>query len=568
VRRLSFPFAIIVLVAPMFAVSNAIPTVNQPLVPSSVTPASGTFQLGVNGTAFVPGAVVNWNGVPLSTTFVNRRRLRAVVPAADVTKAATATVSVTNPAPGGGTSNAVFFTVTTPTPSLTFAPGASLTVGTTVSQVAVADFNNDGKMDLAVLNQGAEYICTDGTVGSEYVSTFLGNGDGTFTAGGALQLDCVMLDAGSDYAITVADFNGDGSPDIAVSFTGSICCIDFGHWVAVYPGNGDGTFSAQPSEPFNVANGDGMPITGDFNGNGGMEVAIEGGDLGFILYVIPEYGIGGGETLLDLAIDGGGSSWLLAGDFNNDGILDMVSPPVNNLPTILLGNGDGTFTAASAQPTATFPNAPALGDFNGDGNLDLIVPGMVLLGNGDGTFSEKSEPNVSGNLVADLNGDGKLDVIGSVICLGNGDGTFQTGLDIGPSGTPVAVADFSGDGRLDLVMQDSTSPNTITLLLQSPAAIASPSILAFGKQAVGTTGATRLASLTNSGSAALHLSTIIASGDFTETNNCRAVIPIAQTCDINVVFKPTAKGVRTGNIAITDNAAGSRQTVKLTGTGD
>jgi IPT/TIG domain-containing protein len=103
-RRISLVIAVVALVLPVFAANNAIPTVNQPLFPSSVKPGSAAFTLMVDGSAFAPGAVVNWNGVPLPTKFVNRSRLRATVPAADVAAPGTATVTVTNPAPGGGTS--------------------------------------------------------------------------------------------------------------------------------------------------------------------------------------------------------------------------------------------------------------------------------------------------------------------------------------------------------------------------------------------------------------------------------------------------------------------------------
>jgi VCBS repeat protein/centrosomal CEP192-like protein len=440
-----------------------------------------------------------------------------------------------------------------------------------VSQVVAADFNNDGKMDLAVLNQGAEYTCNNSfdTVGSEYVSTFMGNGDGTFTAGGSLQLDCITLDGGANYALTAADFNGDGHPDLAVSFTGIVeCCGDY-RWAVVFLGNGDGTFSSSPTfGSDDAAYGLGVSVAADFNVDGNMDLAIEGGDFGLNIYAFEGKGDGtfpaGAETTLDPAIDGVGSSWLAAGDFNNDGVPDLIAPPLNGLPTILLGNGDGTFTPVASQPTISSA-PPVLGDFNDDGNLDVISSAAVLLGNGDGTFVEQNE-SISGSLAADLNGDGKLDLIGAgPIYLGNGDGTFQTGLDIGFGGAQVAVADFNGDGRLDLVTLNS--PNTITILLEAPAAVALPGSLKFGKLAVGKTSKPLRVSLTNTGSAALHLSSFIASGDFSQTNNCGTILPLGQTCSIQVVFRPTEFGLRTGNVTITDNASDSPQVIQLSGTG-
>ncbi|HEY6766272.1 MAG TPA: FG-GAP-like repeat-containing protein [Candidatus Sulfotelmatobacter sp.] len=582
-RRLVVSF--ILLIAPLFAASNSIPTVNQPLVPSAVAPGAGAFVLRVNGSAFVAGAIVKWNGNPLSTRFINRSELKALVPAVRAAKATTAVITVTNPAPGGGRSNPVFFTVTPATASLTFAPSSSFMVGTAISDVSVGDFNNDGRMDLAVLNEGAEYTCTDGTQASEYVSMFLGNGDGTFVPGETLELGCgsSFLD-GSDFAMVAADFNGDGRIDLAISFTGDMCCVEPGRWVLAYLGNGDGTFNVEPYVVGNVSNGMGIPVAADFNGDGNRDLAIEGGDFGYILYVFEGQGDGtfpgGPETDLSPAFDGAASSWLAAGDFNRDGLLDMVSPPVNNLPSILLGNGDGTFSAASSQPPfAASANAPAVGDFTGDGILDLAVTDAsanlnILVGNGDGTFIPRNgEPNAGPYgtpLTSDLNGDGKLDLAvssatGNLVYLGNGDGTFQNALAIGPNGSTVGIADFNGDGRLDLV---TLNANTITVLVQAPTAVPSSVDVRFGKQAVGTSSPARRITLANSGSAALHLSSIISNGDFAETNDCRAIVPLGQSCHIDVVFKPTAKGFRSGTITITDNAANSPQLIQLSGMGD
>jgi hypothetical protein len=578
---LRLPLALVFLIAPLFAASNGIPSVNQPLFPSTVGLGRTDFTLRVDGSGFVPGAVVNWNGMQLATRFINRSQVRATVPAANVANPGTFTVTVTNPTPGGGASNPLFFTVTKRTPSLTFAPSSSVTVGASISAVAVGDFDNDGKQDVAVLNQGADYTCTGGTVGSEYVSTFLGNGDGTFTKTGALQVACPTLDGGSDFAITVADFNGDGWADLAVSFTGYVN-LEFGHYVAIYLGHAGGKFSDQPSTvQGSVGDEGGMPIAGDFNSDGNMDAAIEGSNIGFLLFVLTGKGDGtlsfGPITSLNRDLDSSGG-WLVAGDFNNDGILDMVSPPATDTPTILLGNGDGTFTPAPSQPAATYPNAPVVADFNGDGILDLIFTSSgslaVLLGNGDGTFTQNSEQS-NGNgtpLAADLNGDGKLDLVvvdsanSILIYPGNGDGTFQTALDIGYSGPQLAVADFNGDGRLDLLTLSST--NTFTLLLQAPDAMALPSSHNFGKVPVGTTSKTQHVTLNNAGSAVLQLSGIIASGDFAQTNDCSTTLSFGKTCSIEVVFKPTATGLRTGTVTITDNAAESPQIVQLSGTGN
>jgi hypothetical protein len=194
------------------------------------------------------------------------------------------------------------------------------------------------------------------------------------------------------------------------------------------------------------------------------------------------------------------SNSLAVGDFNNDGILDIASVgagadnngnelgPVN----IFLGNGDGTFTPAASQPNVTlvkpYSASVMTGDFTGDGKLDLAIadPGSttltILKGNGDGTFTQLSgEPTVPGNSnlvgMGDFNGDGNLDLAFSTgpniitLFLGNGDGTFQTGLsqtvNNGQFGGG-AVGDFNGDGRLDLAMANSS--DTFYILRQTVAA--------------------------------------------------------------------------------------------------
>jgi hypothetical protein len=136
---------------------------------------------------------------------------------------------------------------------------------------------------------------------------------------------------------------------------------------------------------------------------------------------------------------------------------------------LLIGKGDGTFSTATVPlPGATgnpAVSALAVADYNGDGNIDLAAAVylendvflFVLLGRGDGTFqSPLVSPLTSyfGLLAADLNGDSIPDLIawggGDVYLLGNGDGTFQPGVPFDPSLSPLVVADFSGDGKIDI----------------------------------------------------------------------------------------------------------------------
>jgi len=178
---------------------------------------------------------------------------------------------------------------------------------------------------------------------------------------------------------------------------------------------------------------------------------------------------------------------LLTADFNGDGISDIaVANNVSGTVSILLGNGDGTFTTKSTPSAETGANWLAVGDFNEDGNLDLAVANCgctglhgvsILLGNGDGTFTLKSSPDTGNGAFAlttgDFNSDGHLDIAvanqidGTVtILLGQGDGTFISGATLTVGGNPKVIVpgDFNEDGILDLAVSNKAS-NTVSVLL-------------------------------------------------------------------------------------------------------
>src|SRR4029453_12818124 len=97
-----------------------VPLINQPLVPDATAPGGPNFILTVNGTGFVSGLVVNWNGSALATHFVSGSQLTASILASDIAIASTASVTVANPSPGGGSSNVVFLPVSNASSSFSF----------------------------------------------------------------------------------------------------------------------------------------------------------------------------------------------------------------------------------------------------------------------------------------------------------------------------------------------------------------------------------------------------------------------------------------------------------------
>jgi uncharacterized protein (TIGR03437 family) len=364
----------------------------------------------------------------------------------------------------------------------------ALTAGIGPTSVVAGDFNNDGKLDLAVGSSGG-------------VAVLLGNGDGTFLPPLTAALPRrTALNIVSRH-LAAADFNGDGKLDLAE-----------GNSAMLLLGRGDGTFQSPVS--YGVP---GPLAAGDLNGDGKPDLAVRrsAGAVSILL------GNGDGAFQQPAEFSAATSDAELPGgevtiaDFNGDGRPDLaVAGSTNGGFAILLGTGDGTFAQSFAVAgcgnfCSGAPGYPlGVGDLNGDGKLDIITAygfgprrGAVLLGNGDGTFRELPGEtfsdgglfpligeNPSAIVVADINGDGKLDAVfgygdrpaGSCcgdyrkvsVCLGNGDGSFQPAISIGVGERPssVGVGDFNGDGKPDLAVSSEISNNVIALINQGSSA--------------------------------------------------------------------------------------------------
>jgi hypothetical protein len=309
--------------------------------------------------------------------------------------------------------------------------------------------------------------------------------------------------------VSVADLDGDGKLDIAVTnqcVNGGDCSASS---IGVLLGNGDGTFHAA-----NTYQGGGFQAAGaataiDLNGDGKLDLVfvdsdgVAGSSGGVMVFL----GNGDGTFGPAQSYSSGGyqTKSLVVADVNNDGKPDLVLVNVcaaNNAAcgtrtdgsevAILLGNGDGTFqTAKTYNPGGSGSSSIAVADVNGDGNPDLVVTNgnsnsfAVLLGNGDGTFQTATSFVSGGNdpfsvAVADVNGDGKPDVLLLNFCavstcqtnglisvqLGDGNGgftPFQSYSTGGNRAGALAIADFNRDGKLDIVVNNQCAPGPCAL---------------------------------------------------------------------------------------------------------
>ncbi len=337
---------------------------------------------------------------------------------------------------------------------------------------AQGDFNEDGKTDIAVANFGTSNI-----------SIFSGTGTGTFGS-------ATVVAAGSGAAaIATGDFNGDGHTDLVVANFGLTSST-----VSVLLGNGSGGFAAavnyatgpptSPTRPSSVA-------VGDLNGDGIPDLAVTNYSTGNVAVLLGAgNGTFGGATVYPVGTNPKG---VVIGDFDGDGHADLaVANYATSNISVLLNQGTGIFGAAvnySSGTGANGTNSIVTADFNGDGKLDLAVSSGgsnslgILAGNGNGTFAAATVVSAVASstptllAIGDFNGDGKLDLITGnfagpdvSVYLGNGTGGFAAPVSYSVGGTGangtngVAVGDFNGDGVSDVFAANYTSGNAGVLL--------------------------------------------------------------------------------------------------------
>jgi hypothetical protein len=349
----------------------------------------------------------------------------------------------------------------------TFAPQVRFTAGYVLRSIAAGDFNGDGHEDLVLVNGY-----------SNDVSVLLGLGNGAFGS------ETPFAVGAAPRSVAVGDFNGDGRQDLAVANSSS-------NDASILLGHGDGTFATQVR--YAAGEGPSLLVLGDFNDDGRQDLAV--GDLDGVA-VLPSRGDGTFDPPIPCGACGAPFS-LVAGRFDGDGHLDLAAGNLYGGTYALLGRGDGFFVTAGRYEVGYGPVSEAIGDFNGDGRQDLVVVNdqyfaqgggaascaedvSILLGRGDGTFEPEPRLTIGTcpNFVAvgDFDGDGRQDLVlangvaGDLsVVLGRGDGSFGPEARFGAGVNPVSIAvgDLDGDGRQDLAVANEydTASNGVSVLL-------------------------------------------------------------------------------------------------------
>jgi hypothetical protein len=355
---------------------------------------------------------------------------------------------------------------------LSFSPAAGYAAGTGPQDVVSADFNSDGRLDLAVANPG-----------SDSVNVMLGNANGTFQAA---QTSATSV---SPRSVAVGDFDGDGKLDLATANA---------YDVSVLKGNGNGTFAAPTN--INIGSSPSSVAVGDFNDDGTLDLAVTSNTLTSYYYYYSTYEssatvlLGNGDGSFAepnvTPLDYGYHTDATVADFNGDGIDDVATANSDyGYVDILLGDTGGFLQYSTVFTADYYSPEVAAGDVDGDGDADLVSAGgyyynsvNVLLNDGAGAFTSAGRFGAGTQpysiALGDFDRDGKLDIatanVGGnnvTILRGRGTGSFAPAetFAAGPGPYAIASGDFNGDTWLDLatanVNGNSASTNSVSVLL-------------------------------------------------------------------------------------------------------
>lgn len=369
-------------------------------------------------------------------------------------------------------------------------------VGVGPSAVGLADVDGDGDLDMMLANNDNEDTTFNDTIaGVSLVLLNQGGGRFVLPPNGGLAAGANPLD------LDVADFDGDGNVDYLVTNFDSNAdssVAGAGGAVTVFLGDGAGGFEQASGSPFQVGFSPEQAVIADFDGDGNPDVATSNEESDNISILLGD-GTGSFAPAPESPVAAiRETSGIATGDLNNDEIPDIVADNCveeepgcdadfpgssENALTVLLGDGDGTFSRAPSDGFVLggIPFSPDIGDFNEDGNADVVVPAgaelRLLLGDGSGGLSAATASpfaiSVARPRAVDINDDGHLDVVAQifsstsgandsvVVLLGDGNGDLQV------SGAPMfevqetplfsAFGTVDGDGETDIVVPNLVS---------------------------------------------------------------------------------------------------------------
>ncbi len=453
--------------------------------------------------------------------------------------AATAALSIADNLSGSPQSVSLSGTGTSTAPAVSLSPASlafgSLAVGAT-SPAQTITLTNSGNAALSITG-----LALSGSNASNFTQT---NNCGSSVAVGANCTISVTFTASTSgaasAALSIAD-NLSGSPQtVSLSGTGTAAAVSLSPSSLIFGSLAIGTTSAAQtitlSNPGNAA----LSITGLAVSGANASNFVETNTCGSSVAAGANCTI---SVTFKPSASGAATAALSIAD-NLSGSPQSVS---------LSGTGTSTAPAVSLSPASLAFGSVAVGatspaqtfTLTNSGNAALSITGFALSGSNASNFTQTNN-------------------CGSSVAVG---ANCTISVTFKPSTSGAATA------ALNISDNVSGSPQSVSLSGTGAASSASlsPTSLTFASQTVGASGAAQTITLTNSGNAALSVTSIAVSGanasDFAETNNCGSSVAAGANCAISVTFKPTAAGTRTAAVTLTDNAAGSPQSVSLSGTG-
>jgi YVTN family beta-propeller protein len=497
-----------------FTVNNLVPTITT-LSPASTTAGVAAQTLTINGTNFVSTSTVTYNGVLHTPTFVSAAKLTIQLTAGDQATGGNFPVKVTNPAPGGGTSNSVSFTVNNLVPAITTLSPTSSTAGAAAQTLTI---------------NGTNFLST---------STVTYNGVAHAAAFASAVKLTIQLTAGDqatggNFPVKVTNPAPGGGASNSVNFAVNQPPVITSANTATFTVGTAGNFTVTAS---------GFPVP-TFSETGTLPSKVTLSSAG-VLSGTPAANTGGTYKITITASNGispnATQSFTL---IVNSGATLKIAPTSLNFGTVHLDQVGAQFVTLTNTGTAPITIS----------SIKITTPGNALGDFGEITICSPFIPSMPGTLAA-----GKTCTIAV--------GFLASAKIFSPTASTAAIT---------ITDNAAGSPQLIPLSLTviNPQASLGASNLSFATQKVGTTSAAKTVTLTNTGNTPLTLGALTVSGNFalvsgsgtTCSNN--GTVAAGASCSINVTFKPTSKGNNTGSVKITDNALNSPQSISLSGTGN